>query len=67
MTVFNLDKDHLATSETVFFGPNGTVIGQFCLGNGVSVWPGAVVRGSTSVLSAISKSDRSRFARVAEP
>jgi carbonic anhydrase/acetyltransferase-like protein (isoleucine patch superfamily) len=67
MTVFNLDKHHLTTSETVFVGANATVIGRVRLGNGVSVWPGAVIRGSTSALSATSKSNRSRFARAAEP
>jgi carbonic anhydrase/acetyltransferase-like protein (isoleucine patch superfamily) len=63
MTVFNLDKHHLTTSETMFVGANATVIGRVRLGIGVSVWPGAV----TSTLSATSKSNRSRFARGAEP
>jgi carbonic anhydrase/acetyltransferase-like protein (isoleucine patch superfamily) len=63
MTVFNLDKHHLTTSETVFVDASATVIGRVRLGNGVSVWPGAVIRGSTSTLWATSKSNRSRFAR----
>ena len=66
MTVFNLDKHHLTTSETTFVGANASVIGRVRLGNGVCGWPGAVIRGSASALSAASKSNRPRFAR-AEP
>jgi carbonic anhydrase/acetyltransferase-like protein (isoleucine patch superfamily) len=63
MTVFNLDKHHLTTSETTFVGANASVIGRVRLGNGVSGWPGAVIRGTASALSATSKGNRSRFAR----
>jgi hypothetical protein len=66
MTISNLDKHHLTTSETMFVGANASVIGRARLGDGVSVWPGAVTRGSASALSAPSKSNRLRFAR-AEP
>jgi carbonic anhydrase/acetyltransferase-like protein (isoleucine patch superfamily) len=66
MTAFNLDKHRLTTSETAFAGANATVIGRVRLGNGASVWPGAVIRGSASARPAPSKSNRSRSAR-AEP
>ena len=52
MSVFNLDKHQLTTSETAFPEANATVIGRVRLGHGVSVWPGAVIRGSASALSA---------------
>lgn len=45
MTVFSLKEDYPTISETAFVGPNATVIGRVRLGNGVSVWPGAVIRG----------------------
>ena len=66
MTIFNLDKHHLTASETMFVGANASVIGRTRLGDGASVWPGAVTRGSASALSEASKSNRLRFAR-AEP
>jgi carbonic anhydrase/acetyltransferase-like protein (isoleucine patch superfamily) len=66
MTIFNLDKHHLTTSETMSVGANASVIRRARLGDGVSVWPGAVTRGSASALSAASTSNRLRFAR-AEP
>jgi hypothetical protein len=45
MAIFSLNKDRPKISETAFITPNATVIGQVRLGDDVSVWPGAVIRG----------------------
>jgi carbonic anhydrase/acetyltransferase-like protein (isoleucine patch superfamily) len=49
-TVFSLNEDHPNISETAFVAPNATVIGQVCLGDFVSVWPGAVIRGDEDLI-----------------
>jgi carbonic anhydrase/acetyltransferase-like protein (isoleucine patch superfamily) len=50
MAVFGLNGDHPKISETAFIAPNATVIGKVRLGDGVSVWPGAVIRGDKDLI-----------------
>jgi carbonic anhydrase/acetyltransferase-like protein (isoleucine patch superfamily) len=66
MNISNLNKHRLATSKMKFAGEHDSVTGWGRVGNGGSVWPGAVIRGGTLGLSAAPKSNRSRFSR-AEP
>ena len=49
--VFSLHEHHPKVSETAFVAPNATVIGQVRLENGVSVWPGAVIRGDQDLIT----------------
>jgi carbonic anhydrase/acetyltransferase-like protein (isoleucine patch superfamily) len=49
--VFSLNEDHPKISETAFVAPNATVIGQVRLGDDVSVWPGAVIRGDKDLIT----------------
>ena len=51
MAVFSLSEDRPTISETAFIAPNATVIGQVRLGDGVSVWPGAVIRGDKDLIT----------------
>jgi carbonic anhydrase/acetyltransferase-like protein (isoleucine patch superfamily) len=51
MAVFSLGEDRPKISETAFIAPNATVIGQVRLGDGVSVWPGAVIRGDEDLIT----------------
>ena len=51
MAVFSLNEDRPKISETAFIAPNATVIGQVRLGDGVSVWPGAVIRGDDDLIT----------------
>jgi carbonic anhydrase/acetyltransferase-like protein (isoleucine patch superfamily) len=49
--VFSLNEDHPKISETAFVAPNATVIGRVRLGDSVSVWPGAVIRGDKDLIT----------------
>jgi hypothetical protein len=51
MAIFSLNEDRPKISETAFIAPNATVIGQVRLGDGVSVWPGAVIRGDKDLIT----------------
>jgi carbonic anhydrase/acetyltransferase-like protein (isoleucine patch superfamily) len=51
MAIFSLSEDRPKISETAFIAPNATVIGQVRLGDGVSVWPGAVIRGDDDLIA----------------
>ena len=51
MAVFSLSEDRPKISETAFIAPNATVIGQVLLGDGVSVWPSAVIRGDEDLIT----------------
>jgi carbonic anhydrase/acetyltransferase-like protein (isoleucine patch superfamily) len=51
MVVFSLNEDRPKISETAFVAANATVIGQVRLGDGVSVWPGAVIRGDDDLIT----------------
>jgi carbonic anhydrase/acetyltransferase-like protein (isoleucine patch superfamily) len=51
MAVYSLNEDRPKISETAFIAPNATVIGQVRLGDGVSVWPGAVIRGDEDFIT----------------
>ena len=50
MAVFSLNEDRPKISDTAFVAANATVIGQVRLGDGVSVWPGAVIRGDDDLI-----------------
>ena len=51
MAVFSLNEDRPKISEAAFIAPNATVIGQVRLGDGVSVWPSAVIRGDKDLIT----------------
>ena len=51
MAIFSLNEDHPRISETAFIAPNATVIGKVRLGDGVSVWPSAVIRGDKDFIT----------------
>jgi carbonic anhydrase/acetyltransferase-like protein (isoleucine patch superfamily) len=51
MAVFSLSEDRPTISETAFIAPNATVIGQVRLGDDVSVWPSAVIRGDKDFIT----------------
>ena len=49
--IFSLNEDRPKISETAFIAPNAKVIGQVLIGDGVSVWPGAVIRGDEDLIT----------------
>jgi len=51
IAIFSLNEDSPKISATAFIAPNATVIGQVRLGNDVSVWPSAVIRGDKDLIT----------------
>jgi carbonic anhydrase/acetyltransferase-like protein (isoleucine patch superfamily) len=51
MAIFSLNEDRPKISETAFIAPNATVIGQVRVGDSVSIWPGAVIRGDEDLIT----------------
>jgi len=50
VTIYRLGEYVPIIDETAFVAPGATVIGRVTLGPGVSVWPGAVLRGDNDVI-----------------
>ncbi|WP_347554028.1 gamma carbonic anhydrase family protein [Robbsia sp. KACC 23696] len=50
MTIYRLGEYVPIIDETAFVAPGATVIGRVVLGPGVSVWPGAVLRGDNDLI-----------------
>ncbi len=50
MTIYRLGEHVPIIDETAFVAPGATIIGRVTLGPGVSVWPGAVLRGDNDVI-----------------
>ena len=51
MAIFSLNEDRPKISETAFIAPNATVIGLVLIGDRVSVWPSAVIRGDKDFIT----------------
>lgn len=51
MPVYQLGEDRPQIGEDVFIAPNAQVIGRVRLGDGASVWFGAVIRGDNEWIS----------------
>ena len=51
MAVYALGDREPTLGENVFIHPDATVIGDVTLGDGVSVWPGAVLRGDYGTIT----------------
>ncbi|MFT3715685.1 MAG: gamma carbonic anhydrase family protein [Gordonia sp. (in: high G+C Gram-positive bacteria)] len=51
MAVYALGDREPVLGENVFIHPDATVIGAVTLGDGVSVWPGAVLRGDYGTIT----------------